>query len=83
LGIEPLEARRMLAVLTVTTNQDVVDLADGKLSLREAIFVANTASGTDEIKFDFGHDGPETIVLTQGQLVISDSLTIQGAGAGC
>jgi len=79
--LEPLEERRMLAVLTVTTNQDVVDFADGQLSLREAIFVANTVVGADEIKFDFGHDGPETIVLTQGELVITDSLVIRGAGA--
>ncbi len=81
LRIEPLEERRMLAVITVTTNQDVVDLADGVVSLREAIFVANTAPGADTIEFDFGHDGPETIVLTQGELVITDSLTITGAGA--
>jgi len=70
-----------LAVLTVTTNNDVVDFNDGVLSLREAIFVANTYPGLDEIEFDFGHDGPETIVLTEGELAITDSLTITGAGA--
>lgn len=82
LRLEPLEERRVLAALTVTTNLDVVDLADGELSLREAIFAANTVAGPDTINFDFGNDGPETIVLTQGELAITDSLTITGAGAG-
>jgi CSLREA domain-containing protein len=81
LRLEPLEDRRMMAVITVTTNSDVIDFNDGVVSLREAVFVANTAPGADEIEFDFGHDGPETIVLTEGELAITDSLTITGAGA--
>jgi len=81
LRCEPLESRRLLAVVTVDTNQDVVDLDDGVTSLREAIFATNLVADADEIQFDFGHDGPETIVLTMGELVIADSLTIAGLGA--
>ncbi|NOZ41333.1 MAG: hypothetical protein GXP24_14070 [Planctomycetes bacterium] len=58
LRFETLEDRRMLAVVTVTTDQDVVDFNDGLTSLREAIFATNLIEGADEIQFDFGHDGP-------------------------
>ena len=81
LHCESLEDRRLLAVVTVDTNQDVVDFNDGVTSLREAIFATNLVAGADEIQFDFGHDGPETIVLTMGELAITDSLTITGPGA--
>ena len=81
LRYEPLEDRRMLAVVTVTTDQDVVDFNDGLTSLREAIFATNLVEGADEIQFDFGHDGPATILLMQGELAITDSLTITGSGA--
>ena len=81
LRCERLEDRRLLAQLTVTTDQDIVDLNDGVTSLREAIFAANIVPGADEIVFDFGHDGPATILLTQGELQITDALTITGPGA--
>ncbi|HZN69912.1 MAG TPA: right-handed parallel beta-helix repeat-containing protein [Tepidisphaeraceae bacterium] len=45
-GVEPLEPRTLLAVLTVTTAAD-----DGPGSLREAIRDANAAPGEDEIQF--------------------------------
>ncbi len=77
---EPLEKRDLLAVITVDTDLDVVDLDDGVTSLREAIFAANTVPGHQEIVFDFGFDGPATIVLTEGELQITDSLTITGDG---
>jgi hypothetical protein len=80
LRFETLEDRRMLAALTVDTDQDIVDFNDGVTSLREAIFAANTVPGADEIVFDLG-DGPKTIFLTQGELKITDSLTITGSGA--
>jgi predicted outer membrane repeat protein len=70
-----------LALVTVTTDQDVVDFNDGVTSLREAIFATNTVPGADTINFDFGHDGPATILLTQGELRITDDLTIEGYGA--
>ena len=81
LRYESLEDRRMLAVVTVTTEQDLVDFSDGVTSLREALFATNLVEGADEIRFDFGHDGPATILLTEGELAITDSLTITGNGA--
>jgi predicted outer membrane repeat protein len=81
LRCESLEARRLLAVVTVDTELDVVDFNDGKTSLREAVFATNTVPGPDEIRFDFGHDGPATILLNQGELAITDSLSITGPGA--
>jgi hypothetical protein len=77
----------------VTNNVDTIDgdttsiaalLAmpglDG-ISIREAIVAANNTPGADEITFDFGHDGPEVILLTLGELLVTDSLSITGAGA--
>jgi hypothetical protein len=83
LRLEPLEDRRLLAVITVTTDQDVVDFTDGVTSLREAIFAANLVDGPDEIRFApaLTASGPATILLTQGELAISDDLTITGPGA--
>jgi CSLREA domain-containing protein len=81
LRCEQLEDRRLLAVIPVTTDQDIVDLNDGVTSLREAIFAANIVPGADEIVFDFGHDEPAKILLTEGELEITDALTITGLGA--
>ena len=81
LRCEQLEDRRLLAVVTVNTPNDVIDFNDGRTSLREAIYATNVVPGHDEIIFNFGHDGPQTITLTEGQLEITDSLTITGAGA--
>lgn len=82
LHCERLEDRRLLAVVTVDTELDLVDFNDGKASLREAIFATNTVPGADEIRFDFGHDGPATILLTHGELAIADAVSIVGAGVG-
>src|SRR5262245_23629811 len=78
LRLEPLEDRRLLAVVNVTTLDDSVDLNDGVTSLREAIFATNTVPGHDTIDFapSLTAIGPATIVLTHGELVITDSLTI-------
>ncbi|MCO6046806.1 hypothetical protein NG895_23150 [Aeoliella sp. ICT_H6.2] len=93
LRLEPLEDRRVLTSVVVTNNLDTVDgdtssLAaleltpgDDGISIREAIEAANNTPGADEITFDFGHDGPEVILLTEGELEISDSLSITGDGA--
>jgi hypothetical protein len=90
LRVEPLEDRRLLATLTVNSPLDNVIAADGLVTLREAILAANadattdlghTGDGADTILFDFGHDGPQTMLLTEGQLAITDSLTIDGYGA--
>jgi hypothetical protein len=90
--MEGLEARRVLATVSVNTYDDVVDSAftssisdlisnpgtDGDISLREAILAANNGSGTDIIQFS-GITG--TLTLTGGELFISDDLTIDGPGA--
>jgi len=83
LRLEPLEDRRLLAVVTVTTLADTVDFNDGVTSLREAIFATNTVPGADTINFApaLTSGGPATILLTQGELVITDELTINGPGA--
>jgi CSLREA domain-containing protein len=83
LRLEPLEDRRLLAVVTVTTLADTVDLNDGVTSLREAIFATNTVPGADTIDFapSLTAGGPATMLLSQGEFEITDSLTIEGPGA--
>jgi CSLREA domain-containing protein len=80
---EPLEDRRLLALVTVDTLSDTVDLGDGFTSLREAIFATNLVGGHDTIQFhsSLTARGPTLIALTQGELRISDNLTIDGPGA--
>src|SRR5262245_65482050 len=72
-----------LLTLTTTARADefkVTKLADdGDGSLRQAILDANAHSGADVIKFADGLEGQ--ISLTSGELVISDSVTIEGPGA--
>ncbi|MBI3249745.1 MAG: right-handed parallel beta-helix repeat-containing protein [Deltaproteobacteria bacterium] len=67
---QPVEA----ATFTVLNNLD-----GGEGSLRAAISNANGAAGADTIVFDAGVTG--SIVLTTGQLSITDSVDIQGPGA--
>ena len=83
LRLEPLEDRRLLALVTVNTLGDTVDFDDGVTSLREAIFATNLVGGADTIDFaaSLTSGGPATILLTQGELAITDSLTINGPGA--
>ena len=83
LRFEPLEDRRMLAVVTVDTLDDTVNFSDGHTSLREAIFATNIVPGADTINFApaLTAGGPAKILLTQGELAITDSLTIDGPGA--
>ena len=69
----------VMSVATVDTELDVVDFTDGLTSLREAIFAANTFSGADTIEFDPSLAG-KTILLTQGELLITDDLVINGLG---
>jgi CSLREA domain-containing protein len=80
-----LEDRRLLSAspIIVTTLADTVDFSDGQTSLREAIFAANTVPGADTIEFapSLTASGPAKILLTQGELKITDSLTINGPPA--
>jgi hypothetical protein len=83
LRIEPLEDRRLLALVTVTTLNDTVDFNDGVTSLREAIFATNLVGGPDTIDFapSLTSGGPAALLLTQGELKITDALSINGPGA--
>ncbi len=83
LRLEPLEDRRLLAVVTVTTLADTVDLNDGVTSLREAIFATNTVPGADTIDFApaLTESSPGKLLLEHGELAIADELTINGPGA--
>ena len=82
LRLEPLEDRRMLAALTVTSLADNTT-ADGLITLREAILASNNdavadavegsqaGSGADEIHFDPGLFGaPRTTALVLGMITI-------------
>lgn len=69
-----------MATFTVNTLVDENNgINVGGVSLRDAIAAANTASGADVILFDSSLLG--TIILSNGQLTITDALTINGLGA--
>ncbi|MEX0612181.1 MAG: choice-of-anchor Q domain-containing protein [Pirellulales bacterium] len=95
LRFEPLEDRRLLANVTVSNLNDVVNGtttsiaaliatpgADG-ISLREAILAANADAAADTV--DFGPTVTGTIQLTDvghvGQIAITNNLTINGPGS--
>jgi hypothetical protein len=82
LRYEPLEDRRFLAAVTVTTLADTIDLNDGLTSLREAIFATNLLIGPDTIDFDpaLFTERPSTITLVNGELKITDDLGIIAPG---
>ncbi|MCI0492873.1 MAG: hypothetical protein L0Z07_08045, partial [Planctomycetes bacterium] len=70
-----------MAVFTVTNLNDAAVIAAGDApgTLRQAIFDANAALGADDIAFQAGLTG--TILLTKGELAITEALTITGPGA--
>lgn len=97
LHVEPLEDRRMLAVITVDSLADNLT-SDGLITLREAIEAANNdtiadamenvqaGSGADTIEFDpaLFISGPQTILLslpTREALTLLSDITITGPGA--
>ena len=82
LSLELLESRQLLTTMTVDTFVDELDgsIVDGDTSLRDAIAVANATPGTDTINFDGGLAGG-TLTLTIGEMLITDSVTINGLGA--
>jgi hypothetical protein len=76
LAFEPLEDRRLLAIVTVNTTIDENN-GTGNTSLREAVATANSG---DTIQFAPSVTG--TINLASfGQIQISKNLTIQGPGS--
>jgi hypothetical protein len=85
--------RSVLANVNVSTATDVSDGdtssitelinnpgEDGQISLREAIDATNNTNGADTITF-VSPVFPNVITLTNGQLTITDNLTINGTGA--
>lgn len=74
LATVPVIPAAQAATFTVTNLDD-----SGPGSLRQAILDANGAAGADIIEFQAGLTG--AIVLSSGQLMVSDSVDIQGPGA--
>lgn len=86
LRLEFLEDRSVPATFNVTTALDVVDPADGKRSLREAVTAANSLAGPDVIVVPTGVyritlAGAGEDANATGDFDITDSVTVQGAGA--
>jgi hypothetical protein len=79
-NLETLESRELLTTFTVTTPLDSSSSTDSSMSLREAIDAANANPGEDTIRFSSALNG-KSILLTQGQLTISDPVNIIGLGA--
>ncbi|WZO96430.1 hypothetical protein EP7_003423 [Isosphaeraceae bacterium EP7] len=87
LHVESLEARRLLATITVTGTGDTI-AADGIVTLREAITAANTddvsgdaaagSPGLDTIAFNIAGVDVRTIVLAADLPAITDELAIDG-----
>src|SRR4029077_9089339 len=71
--LEVLEERALPSTYHVTNTND-----SGPDSLRGEIALANANPGSDTIVFDNGVNG--TIKLTSGELLITDSVTINGPG---
>ena len=87
LRLEALEDRSVPATFNVTTTLDLIDPADGKRSLREAISAANDLAGADVIvlpagAFRIALDGADENLNATGDYDITGAVTIRGAGAG-
>src|SRR5262245_64084358 len=81
LRIEPLEERQLLSI-TVNTLTDEADgsLADGDISLRDAIALA-PAGATIDFASPLTAGGPATVHLTLGEIAVKRKLSIVGPGA--
>src|SRR5262245_56181517 len=75
LRLQPLEDRTTPATFTVSNTNDA-----GAGSLRQAILSANGAAGADTVAFDSSFNIVRTITLTGGELVVSDTVVIDGPG---
>ncbi|MGB7329716.1 MAG: right-handed parallel beta-helix repeat-containing protein, partial [Rubripirellula sp.] len=82
--IESLENRRVLASFVVSTGVDAVNGACGAsvCTLRDAVLAANASPGPDEITFAPSVTGTINLTAANGELLISDPVTITGPGAG-
>src|SRR5436853_5961272 len=85
-GVEGLEGRLVPATIVVTTFADVVNPADGKVSLREAINRANATAAPDTIVlragvYKIGLAGAGEDDNATGDFDVKNPLTIAGQGA--
>ncbi len=87
--VAALESRTLLAAFVVNSAADNTTV-DRLTTLREAVILANGNAGADTITFgngaglggtNFTDGGADTITLSLGQMVISQSLTITGLSA--
>jgi CSLREA domain-containing protein len=81
IDIGAIEIRSLSFVVDTLVDEDDGDYSVGDFSLREAIDLANSSvGGMDKISFSpaLAHG---TIVLTQGELIISDAVKIVGLGS--
>ena len=80
------EASAIPRSLIVTTGGGEADPFDDETSLREAVVYANSLEEASTVTFasQFGEAffGSVTIDLTEGEMLIENSLTIDGTGAG-
>ena len=67
------------ATLVVDTNTDTF-ADDGRLSLREALALANATAGADTVRIDPALGEDAVIVLTKGALDITEDAVIEGGG---
>ena len=77
-AVEHLEPRQLLSAITVDVGGDTHQ--SGHTTLREAVALANTDNSGDTISFANALAG-QTITLTQGELLLTGSMTIAGPGA--
>ena len=79
--MEGLEDRKLLTTFTVTTRLDGPDVEG---SLRQAVEIANATPNTEGEPdvIEFADNVKGTIKLTEGELAITDDLTIDGPSSG-
>ncbi len=82
--LEALEDRRVLASFAVITAGDAGSgICDATAcTLRDAVETANATTGADDITFDSAITGTITLTPTNGELLITDPVTITGPGSG-
>jgi predicted outer membrane repeat protein len=77
------ELQLLSLIVDTLSDENDGNFSAGDFSLREAIGLANSSSSADTITFAAAltSGGPATILLTQGELAITDAVTINGPGA--
>ena len=78
------EASDLNLIVDTLVDESDDSFVPGDLSLREAVELANSFPSTDTIRFDpaLSTSGPAEIVLSMGELAISDDVSIEGFGMG-